>query len=354
LKHFEQAILINPNYADVYTWMAQILDWSMGRYAEAFAVREKALQLDPLSIPALVNFVNALLARDRLAEAERELNKLASLAPNYSAMLRASTLVAKGDWADGALSMLALLRFNAENQNAESGLSYLFALMGLENEVLAREGDADPELMRLLGMPQQAVAAAQADLAEDPLDQWRQVGTGRALAGAGDYVEARPYLEASWQKFGTVFAGPRFNVDHATALIAARRDAGEGNYVADLVAAIRDNVRRYDEAGIVGSLEYGHPQYEKGLVHYLEGDEQRGLVLIAQAVEDGYFIPPNLAYLQTLYDHPGFVAIGEIQETRQAREREKLRSAVCAENPYAAVWQPAEGTCEEFSAKEGN
>jgi hypothetical protein len=54
------------------------------------------------------------------------------------------------------------------------------------------------------------------------------------------------------------------------------------------------------------------------------------------------------AYLQTLYDDPGFATIRKMQESRQAQERNKFLAIVCTDNPYAAVWQPEEGTCERF------
>ena len=90
------------------------------------------------------------------------------------------------------------------------------------------------------------------------------------------------------------------------------------------------------------------------LASFLAGDDERGLALIARAVEDGYFILPSEAYLQDLYEHPGFAAIRAMQEARQARERGRFLAVVCADNPYAAVWQPAEGTCERFAAEGGD
>ena len=55
-----------------------------------------------------------------------------------------------------------------------------------------------------------------------------------------------------------------------------------------------------------------------------------------------------------LYDDPGFAPIRASQEARQVRERKKFLDIVCTDNPYAAVWQPAEGTCERFAAADGN
>ena len=65
-------------------------------------------------------------------------------------------------------------------------------------------------------------------------------------------------------------------------------------------------------------------------------------------------ISQKKAYLQALYDDPGFAPIRAMQEDRQARERVRFLAIVCTDNPYAAVWQPAEGTCEQFASKSGN
>ena len=113
-------------------------------------------------------------------------------------------------------------------------------------------------------------------------------------------------------------------------------------------------MRRYREAGISTYGSCCGVDYEAGLGEYLAGDRESGLALIAKAAEDGAFILPAEAYLQTLYDDPGFAPIRASQEARQTRERDRFLAIVCTDNPYAAVWQPAEGTCERFAAVGGN
>ena len=86
-------------------------------------------------------------------------------------------------------------------------------------------------------------------------------------------------------------------------MIAIRRDAGEEAKVGELVAAIRDNVRRYHDAGMTARVDvFWNVNYEDGLAAYLSGERKRGLALIAKGVENGFYIPPSEAYLQTLYD----------------------------------------------------
>ncbi len=355
LTHFKQAIQINPNYSNVYNWMAAVLVTELGRYDEGFAAFQTAVRLDPLSIPAISNYVGELILRNRLAEADRELEKLASIAPSFYAIVRGERTSLGGKWANEALGNLDAWLINPENTRSKNSLAGQFAFFGLEKEALAISEDPPPDILSLLGKHGDAVTTAEARLAEDPNSRTARSDLGLALASAGDYARARPILEELWQRSGgRITLCCFFRTTSAAALIAIRRDAGEEAEVGELVVAIRDNVRRYREAGMTVADLFFSADYEEGLAAYLSGQSERGLASIAKAVDEGYFIRPNEAYLQTLYDDPGFAPIRASQEARQAREREKVLAVVCTDNPYAAVWQPAEGTCEGFAAAGSN
>lgn len=92
---------------------------------------------------------------------------------------------------------------------------------------------------------------------------------------------------------------------------------------------------------ILGRPRYAVVSAEENLaedLNRLPARRDLGLALIAKAVEDGYFILPKEAYLQTLYDDPGFAPILASQEPRQTRERKKFLDIVCTNNPYVDVW----------------
>ena len=350
LTHFEQAIQINPNYSIVYNWMGGLLSDQLGRYAESFAKFEMTLRLDPLSIPTTGNNVFALIDRNRLDEADRKLEKLASIAPSFYARLRGYRTSLGGKWANLPLASLDALRIDPESVHARNFLTWQFAAIGLEKESLAISKAPLPFVLTVLGRPEDAVTTAQARLAEEPISLTARRDLGMALAGVGDYTSARPILEEVWQRsggrvtrFGLFFTGS------AAALIDIRRAAGEEAEIGELVAAIKDNVGRYREAGITESRLFVSADLDEGVADYLAGDRERGLTLIAKAAQDGVFIMPREAYLQVLYDDPGFAPIRASQEARQARERKRFLEIVCTDNPYADVWQPAEGTCETFT-----
>ena len=355
LTAYERAIQINPNYSDAYTWKASILS-QIGRYAEVRSLRETALRLDPLSNPAIWNYVSILRQRNRLDDAARELERFASMAPVEYAYLRGQLTSVHGKWANMALGCLDAVRI--EPTAADFCLPSAFALIGLEQEALAiADASADAYTLQVLGRPIDAVATADKYLIEDPVNLRSRRNLGLALAASGDYARARPLLEESWRlSNGRVTLGTdgAFWVDHAAALIAIRREAGEVSGIDELLAAIRDNVRRYREAGITTA---GNPaiggvaDYEEGFAAFLSGERQRGLTFVAKAAENGSFILPNEAYLKTLYDDPGFAPILAGQEARQTRERNRFLSIVCTNNPYADVWQPAEETGDRFAAE---
>jgi TolB-like protein/Flp pilus assembly protein TadD len=358
LTHFRQAIRINPNYSLVYNGMGVLLSDYLGYYNDAFAAFQTALRLDPLLVPASSNYVQALIERNRLAEADRELEKLASISQRVYANWHGNRMSLGGNWANAVLGNLDALRISPETVLSRNDLTRQFAILGLEKEALTISENPLPVVFSLLGKHGDAVLIAEARLARDPFYFTARRHLGLALAAAGDYARARPILEETWQLSGgrVTREGP-FQVPTAAALIAIRRDAGEEESVSELMAAIRENVRRSREAGITvtllggyGTFLFSSIDYQEGLADYLAGDHKMGLALIAKAVEAGTIIPPSEAYLRVLYDDPAFAPIRASQEARQARERNKFLAVVCTDNPYEEVWRPAEGTCERFAA----
>ncbi len=356
LTHYRRAIEINPNYSIVYNWMGLLLNEQFGRYAEALDAYETALALDPLSIPAITSYLAALIDRNRLAEADRELEKLTSIHPVWYASFRGVRTSIGGKWANAVLGDLDAIRIDPDSIIPRYRLTWNFTFLGLEKEALTITADRSPIVLGLLGKHGDAITDMEARLEGYPSDLDYRHLLAVALAGAGDYAIARPILEEMWRRSGgLVTRFGLFQSYSAAALIAARFDDDAEAIVSELVAAIRDNVRRYHEAGIthyVGMTEvnmfYG-VDFEDGLAAYLAGERERGLELISKAEENGFFIPLKEAYLQSLYDDPDFAPIRARQEARQARERDRFLAIVCNDNPYAAVWQPAEGTCETFA-----
>jgi TolB-like protein/lipoprotein NlpI len=110
LAHYEKAIQVNPNYAIVYNWMAIVLVRDLGHYTESHAAAETARRLDPLSIVTRYNYIVDLINRNRRAEAELELEMLASIAPDWYERLRTIQMSLGGEWAIAVLGSLKSLQ----------------------------------------------------------------------------------------------------------------------------------------------------------------------------------------------------------------------------------------------------
>jgi TolB-like protein/DNA-binding winged helix-turn-helix (wHTH) protein len=355
-EYYRQAIQINPNYSLAYVNLGHFSVY-FGRYEEAFTLQETALRVDPLSWAAIRSYSIQLIIRNRFAEVEQLLEKYASIYPPHITRMRGRLHSMGGQWANFFLIRLELKRSESEPWIPGNDARRRLAILGLDKEALTISGppQGGATVHRMLGRPEAAVITAEASLAEDPMHAYARPRLGLGLAAAGEYARARPILEETWQRSNRrVTRTGLFSYEMAAALIAARRDAGAEAEVGELVAALRDNVRRCHEAGITASTPSLSPDFEAGLADYLSGERERGLALIAKAAEEGYFILPNEAYLQTLYDDPGFAPILAGQKGRQARERQRFLDVVCNDTRYAEIWQPAEGTCERFAAAGGN
>jgi len=243
VTHCVTAIQIHPNYHIVQIWMSNILAADLGNYSESFAIDEKLARLDPLSIVPRLNYVGGLIRKNRLADAERELDKIALTNPNFYVMYRGGLTSLGGKWANLLSSTLNALRMTPERTSRWTILTMGFAAIGLEKEALAISENPRPISLRMLGRPAAAVKIAELRLAEDPYSLASRRELGLALASAGDYARACPILEEMWQRGNkTVTHAGLFRADSAAALIAIRRDAGKKAEVGELVAAIRDTV----------------------------------------------------------------------------------------------------------------
>ena len=342
IRHYSKALEINPNYADVYTWMAHILDFLLGRYAEAFEARKRAVEIDPLSIPAVANYIDELLERELFDEAEAQLDKLARLAPDIAEVGRGIMKSMGGHWARLALGALEGMRIDGR---AEWEFVEALALLGLDDEIFRIDDEPGDGVLSLLGRHDEAAATALALLDEQP-DRFDRIAVaGLTLASAGRIEESAPYLEQAWKGFEGRVAS-QDGSGQVIALAAARRATGAPLQTAELSAAVRNNAERMREAGMTGVDWSMSADYEAGLAAYLEGDLDRAIELIGKAVDAGFFLPSHENLMPDLYGDDRFAAVVSIHEERRERERRAFLDVVCSDNPYADVWQPLDETCE--------
>jgi adenylate cyclase len=345
---FRRAIELNPNYAQAYVWLAEdLVDPD-----DNLANQETALRLDPLSRPANFNYIDALIARNRLDEAERRIEKLATFEPAGAILTRGKLEALGGNWSASALAYLQAA--NNERDKLVYGGFYArdfrwtLAAVGLWEEAMRLHPDFPQVLEAFFGSPEKAVELAEARLREDGIE----FNAGMVLAHVGQFDRARPLLEGNWavsrqSEPASAIGGDRmYEARFAEALVAMRRKAGDEPGAQEVIEALAANARRLRDAGITMTSRDNSVDYHAGIAAYLSGDRAKGLALIAKAVDDGFWIPPKAAFQKALFEDPGFAPILAANEAREARERARILDVVCNDNPYAAVWQPLPETCE--------
>ena len=82
---------------------------------------------------------------------------------------------------------------------------------------------------------------------------------------------------------------------------------------------------------------------------FMEGDKEKGLSLIARAVENGYPLEPSMDFFSYLLNDPAYKQVVAGFELMRDEKRERFLNVVCHDNPYQSVWQPQEATCSDRS-----
>ena len=85
LKHFLEAVKINPNAADAHNNIGIILELNFKKYDEAIYHYRRALQIDPDNPGIHFNLGIALAAKGELQEAIRHFQRAIYLKPDYEA-----------------------------------------------------------------------------------------------------------------------------------------------------------------------------------------------------------------------------------------------------------------------------
>jgi len=356
--HFRRALEINPNYAAVYFWMANM---GLVSGAEEVALaRETAVRLDPLSPLANHGWIGYLQASGRLQEARQAIERYAATDPRSAMVLRGSLAALGGNWSAFVLAWLEAEASSTEPLTfgwapAEDS-AWLLAAMGLEQEARQMEVWPPSQMEVLLGEPERALELAREELEADPENIYAQGNLGELLAHTGHYAEARPWLEKLWALMNELVPewgfAPGVTLD-GLALAATLQNEGDTAAAQEVLQRLADYLQQARASGLSQTSWDSSIDYLQGRVMYEAGQETEGISLMKRGAEAGYWIRPAAIYEQDLYFDPRFKPLLEQQAERAARERAKLLEVVCSNNPYAQVWEPEPESCAEFNQSAG-
>lgn len=349
--HFLTALDINPNYAIVYHWMSMLQYRNLGKHEESFKSSKMSRLLDPLSIPSSTIHIQMLMVRGLHEEAAIELEKLKSISITSYQRMRGELGSLDGNWLVAALGQFEALLIDPSTTSARNIVPRELIHLGLIDEASAFDQVNNPLVLTLLNKPDEAVRVARLRLQSDPQSIWAKKNLARSYIYAGQADLARPLLEELWEKAdkrAAVISAHFFTLAEGLALYTLRLADGDVAGAKEIEDAIHAEIQRARGAGISVTRRNGSLDFSEGAIRYLSGEKQQGLMLIKTAVSDGYWIRLNAPYLESLVSDPEFEPILAIQLATEKRERDKLLSIVCRDNPYQAVWQPSAKTCLQW------
>lgn len=328
-----KALTLEPNMVDASSWLAVALQ-AQGRYAEQFAVQERAARIDPLASPLNDNLAMARAERGDFARAEQSLRRRLELPqPSFSVYWTLGELyVHTGRLVESNDMAKRLVLAHAESP--ERGLWYpllicSYSRLGLwaraeywmeRNE--REQPDASffvngrpnrPEMLRLQGRFEEMAEALQAVLdaaggeitAFEP-DTVREYGTLQALAG--NYEDAVQTLAAHLD-LDASGGNDWLSADAYHALAWAWLNTGATDRARRLLQELD---RQYRERQAQGLLHLGGDQFLFAQNAVLAGDEELALDRLRQAVDagwrDNYSVNSDPRW-QSIRDDPRFEAL---------------------------------------------
>jgi tetratricopeptide (TPR) repeat protein len=240
-RQFQQALRLSPDYDLAHFNLGNVF-LRQGALTPAIAEYQAAVRLNPNLQKAQNNLGNLLMGQEQLAEAAEHLRKAELLDPEdpLPPMNLAMTLQLQGEWQEAAAAYRRAVALRPDSTDCRRGLAFVLQRLGLAAESrreYERSLRLDPHWPR-------AVLRDAWDLATNP-DPGRRSATV-AVQFATQGVEATG--QADPQALDVLAATHAEAGDFGAAVKAARQaaDLADSRGQADLAAAIRDRLRRYE------------------------------------------------------------------------------------------------------------
>jgi adenylate cyclase len=336
IAHARKALDSNSNNIDALIQL-RIAYGKLGRGAEAHAILERILVIDPLSIDSRMDYAEWLFDRRRFEEAHEIAEQLIAQSPQAGYRVHARTsFFGEGKLAEALYWAL---------QTSRDGFAQawnIFALVGEYDE--ARRVSA-PRIAHWIdaseGRWDVAIQASQREVELSPGAVFFVKDAAEVLYYAGRLDEALPLYERA-----LVLApeghGPYFMMN----LAIARRKAGDEE---GAEAAAQRARQDHAAARMAGERTAGGVDYmEEAMIAAFEHEPDRAFVALQSAIRNGmrwamFFDAP---IFDDLRNEPRFVAIRQELEAILAAEHDKVLQLICFHNPAPDDWQPMPETCE--------
>lgn len=299
--HLEKAIELNPNYADAYTWYAEVL-WRFPN--KRLELRQKAVQLNPMSLTSNENLGYSLAGLGRFEEAHTIVKHIQSINPEFDGIYQ---LLSTIDYFQGNIgkslynSMIASTLNDAVNKKVN--VAFTLYQLGLTDlvEQLVDETIYEHLTYLLSGNTEQWVKEIRATYPREKNDVLGHFLLGEAEIILANYQAAIPYLEESI-------------CDNCSFIIYAYQQVNDLSKAQEL---IDERQKDYQFRFADGQLGLDK---EAAYFTYLMGDIDKAIAHLKASLDKGYLLGYRLLMMpmyQELRDHPEWPEILSINNQRK-------------------------------------
>jgi TolB-like protein len=358
----------DPNMGDALNWLTGALSLQ-GRDAEARAVLERAVRIDPLHPSLAVNLAQRLYAEGRGDEARRIVERqLAQPSPNPFVLHALAVMHGSAGRLVDELAVKKLAALKSFDGWTAFDLAGTYARLGDWPQAetwIERMHREDPELLKPVfdevplpawqGRDEIAArrlldALVRKHLTFAELGEEQRLIAGAYLARGGEYSAAIELLEPAVRaEHPSSAEGPNLELHGAHALAWAYEHTGAPDRAERLLAAM---MRECDAARAAGSLEDSWSLHRCAQTEALRGNREPALALFEQSIEAGwrdYYLQHHDPYWASLEDEPRYRALmarvkadvdRQRAEVQQIESREdfaaKLDAAIAARRSAAS------------------
>lgn len=347
-KYLNRAIALNPSYVDALNWKVGALI-QFHREEEAFALRESALKIDPLSFIHNLNTAYALLDRDRRDEAKAVADRMKTIEFGWGQRLTGDIAYAGGD-IPGAIEPYLI---GLESRPQHEPLTFQLARVLSEVGLGAEAGRLYPDLRiqyyvyrnegNLEGMLKAASVSPRNDQDAHYLTAFLPEAFyfNRNFASAASYCnQVLPasltpgYVTAVLKEPLYIFCAFTF------------RAIGNEQRADAVFEAVLNRVRGQEKGGYADGRFY----QLKALILLYQGRIDEALDAFERAFEAGNrngweFSGP---LLDAVRDHPRFLALLGKYQTAKTENRAQVLALICSDDLPEFGWRPLPETCESI------
>ena len=340
LRSYDKAIELNPNFAYAFS-MRGWVQRELGQFEESLESTRHAAELDPLSLVPVGNYVHELFLRARYQEMEPYMQRVRDHGEHFYSYSRYWHLWHKGQYADAIVQILDGRDSGQSYRPLQTGLIYMFGLVGLDEESERILNPADQQIpWQWQENWELLTRLAQEDYLAHPDDLRKISALGKALLASGDIESAATYLE----RYVNVFddgTGPSPEIAGYVALI--RRESGQQ----DGATAILNELKKREDLALSGGMNNSDQQLLSAMIALMEDDQDRALDSL-ERIARGPGIHPqvtaSLRNLTSLSKNSRFKGLLEDQAAHRSSERRKLLERICNQETWEQ-WDPLPQTC---------